>query len=89
LKKHLVLFSVLAVFLFAVAMFAPVFALTGDVNHDGKVDIKDLAIVASAYGSSVGDPRYNPDADVYPVGSPDGKIDIHDLAIVAKNFGSS
>jgi hypothetical protein len=59
--------------------------LLGDINGDGKVDIKDLAIAAKAFGSYVGSPTYNPDADV----NQDGVIDIRDLAIIAKNFGKS
>lgn len=55
----------------------------GDINDDGKVDIKDLHIVALAYGSSPGDPNWNPAADV----NHDGKVDIRDVALVAKNFG--
>lgn len=59
--------------------------LVGDINGDGKVDIKDLAIAAKAFGSYVGSPTYNPDADV----NQDGVVDIRDLAIIAKNFGKS
>jgi hypothetical protein len=59
--------------------------LLGDINGDGKVDIKDLTIAAQAFGSYRGDPRYNPDADV----NQDGTVDIRDLAMIAKNFGKS
>ncbi len=59
--------------------------LMGDLNGDGKVDIKDLAIAAKAFGSYTGSPTYNPDADV----NQDGVVDIRDLAIIAKNFGKS
>jgi parallel beta-helix repeat protein len=55
----------------------------GDLNHDGKVDIKDIHLVASAFGSSQGDPNWNPVADV----NLDGKVDIRDVALVAKNYG--
>jgi len=59
--------------------------LLGDTNGDGKVDIKDLAFIALGFGSYVGHPRYNPDADL----NQDGRIDIKDLAACAKNFGKS
>jgi hypothetical protein len=59
--------------------------LLGDVNGDGTVDIKDLAIAGKAFGSYIGHPRYNPDADV----NQDGFVDIRDLAMIAKNFGKS
>ncbi len=57
--------------------------LLGDINGDGKVDIKDVAIVAKAFGSYPGHYLWNPDGDF----NQDGKIDIRDLVIVAKNFG--
>jgi len=60
-----------------------------DLNGDGKVDIKDLAIVAKAFGSYLGSPNWNPIADVTgsTLGVPDNKVDIRDVAYVAKNFG--
>jgi PKD repeat protein len=61
----------------------------GDLDGDGKVDMKDVAIVAAAFGSSPRHPRWNPDADItgetYLV--PDGKVDMRDVAVVSKNFG--
>jgi parallel beta-helix repeat protein len=54
---------------------------TGDVNGDGKVDIRDLAAIAKAFGQTV--PPASPDLDV----NQDWKIDVRDLAIVAKHFG--
>jgi len=59
--------------------------IPGDINGDGTVDIKDIAIVAIAFGSFPGHPRWNPQADLYK----DGKIDIRDIAIVARNFGKT
>lgn len=56
-----------------------------DVNADGIVDILDLAIVASLYGTSEGHPHYNLEADL----DQDDRIDISDLAIVARNFGQT
>lgn len=57
--------------------------LRGDLNGDKKCDIRDIAIVAAAYGSFPGDPNWDPRADVYP----DGKIDIRDVALVAADYG--
>jgi hypothetical protein len=57
--------------------------LVGDINRDGKVDIIDVATVASAFGSYPGHPTWNVDADI----NHDNKVDILDTAIVAKNFG--
>lgn len=57
--------------------------LLGDLNGDGTVNIKDVAIVSLAFGSDPTHPRWNPIADV------DGncKVDIKDVALVASNFG--
>jgi len=59
-----------------------------DINGDGKINIRDVAIVAYSYGSYPGHPRWNPDADITgPNGEPDGKVDIRDVALVASHFG--
>jgi hypothetical protein len=50
---------------------------------DGKVDGRDIAIVAKCFGSSIGDPKYNPNCDILNNGIIDGR----DIAIVAKHFG--
>jgi PKD repeat protein len=61
----------------------------GDINGDGKVDMKDIALVAAAFGTSPGHPRWNPDVDItgptYLV--PDNRVDMRDVSLVAKNFG--
>jgi len=54
-----------------------------DLNGDGKVDIKDIAQAALAFGSYPSHPRWNPSADI----NQDGRVYIKDLAIIAKNFG--
>jgi len=65
--------------------------LLGDINGDGKVDMKDVAIAAAAFGSYPGHPRWNPDADVTgPISLvPDGRIDMRDIAVISKNFGNT
>jgi uncharacterized protein (DUF2141 family) len=57
--------------------------MLGDVNGDGKVDVKDVFIVYKAFGSSPGSPNWNPLADL----NGDGKVDVKDVFIVAKSFG--
>jgi hypothetical protein len=59
--------------------------LDGDVDDDCKVDIGDLSIVGTDFGSAMGMPRWNPRADV----NGDGRIDILDIAVVGGNFGKS
>jgi len=56
--------------------------LAGDVNHDECVNIYDLAKIAVAGDSMVGDSRFNPDADF----NNDGTIDFDDLALLAANW---
>jgi hypothetical protein len=56
---------------------------TWDINFDGKIDMKDIATTASAFGSTPGQPRYNLEADI----NTDGKIDMKDVGGVAKHFG--
>jgi len=85
LRKSIVLFSMMAVLLFAFGMIGQAYALLGDLNHDGKVDIKDLAIISKQYGLTKDNPNFNPEADLYP----DGKIDIRDIVIVVSNFGKT
>lgn len=55
----------------------------GDVNGDGKVDVRDVYVVSQAYGTAPGMPRWNPIADV----NQDLKVDVKDVYIVSKNYG--
>jgi hypothetical protein len=78
-KISAVIFVVLAL----VAFSRPVFAVIGDVNGDGKVDMVDLYLVSKSFGAFPGFPRWNPSADV----NNDGRIDMLDMLIVASHFG--
>lgn len=60
-------------------------ALPGDFTCDGVVDISDLAIFNSAYGSCSGDPTYNEFADF----DHSGCVDLVDLALFNSSFGSN
>jgi hypothetical protein len=57
----------------------------GDVNGDGKVDGKDIAIVSKAYNTRPGDPNWDARADL----NGDLKVDGKDLAIVNKHIGDT
>ena len=59
--------------------------IPGDMDGDGDVDIFDIVIIASAYGTSIGNPAYNPNADI----DGDGDVDIFDVVIAAGNYGTS
>jgi hypothetical protein len=63
--------------------------IVGDINADHKVDMKDISMVAKAFGAKPGDARWNPNADMTgPTrGVPDGKVDMRDISAAAKNFG--
>ena len=54
-----------------------------DLNGDGKVDIKDVATVAVAFGSYPGHPRWDEIADV----NKDDQVCMKDIVVVASNFG--
>jgi len=59
--------------------------IMGDINYDGKVNTRDLAPAAQAFGSYPGHPRWLPEADL----NLNNKIDMRDIAIIAKNFGKT
>lgn len=59
--------------------------LPGDLTGDRKVDVKDVALVAKAFGSAPGWSRWNPLADL----DHNYKIDVKDVAFVAKNYGKT
>ena len=59
--------------------------LVGDINGDGKVDIKDLVLFIKAFGSYPSHPRWNSEADL----NGDNKVDIKDLVLLIKNFGKT
>jgi hypothetical protein len=65
-------------FCFAVHVGVP-----GDVNGDGKVDMRDIGAIARLFGVNYPSPQYNPNYDI----NCDGKIDMKDIAIAARNFG--
>jgi len=56
----------------------------GDVNNDGCVDILDLVMISTAYGSRLGDINWNPEADIAP---PYGIIDILDIVTCTAHYG--
>ncbi len=56
--------------------------LVGDVNGDCRVNIIDLALVASRYEIGVGSLLYSPQYDL----NQDGVINILDIQIVAAHY---
>ncbi len=53
-----------------------------DLNNDGEVDIQDIAMAASAFGSYPGHARWDVSADF----NDDERIDMRDLHLIAINF---
>ncbi len=58
---------------------------TPDLDGDGKVTILDVARVAFAFNTKLGDLNYDPRADL----NGDGRINILDIAVVAFYFGTT
>jgi len=54
-----------------------------DLNEDGTVDGFDVGVVNLAFGSTIGDPNYNPKADI----NRDCRVTAFDLLAVAQWFG--
>ena len=56
-----------------------------DINQDGKVDYKDLAMLGAVYGTAAGDPGFNAKADI----NQDSKVDYKDLAMLGAHYGEA
>jgi len=65
--------------------WSPLPPIPGDVNSDGTVDISDIILWASAFGSRPGDPNWSIAADL----AKDTVIDIFDAILIAVNFGKT
>jgi hypothetical protein len=57
--------------------------LLGDVDRNGRVDLRDLVAAAAAYSSTLGEPNWNPYADL----NKDGTVDIRDIVLLVHNYG--
>lgn len=60
--------------------------MVGDVDGDGKIGIYDVVLATSIYGSQVGDPYWNPEADGAP---PWGIINIYDIVVITSVYGQT
>lgn len=57
--------------------------LEGDASDDNQVNISDFSLLASAFGTQVGDGGYDPRADF----NQDGAVNILDFSLLASHFG--
>jgi len=64
-------------------LMSPYVPLFCDLNDDGLVDISDVLRTCMAFGSSLGSPRWDPEADV----THDNRVRVDDVLLVASNFG--
>ncbi len=58
--------------------------LIGDVDRDNDVDVVDVVLITSIYGSKRGQPQYNPRSDL----NNDGMITILDIVTCVAHYGS-
>jgi len=56
-----------------------------DINHDLRIDVKDVYAVSRAFGSSPSHPKWNPICDI----NNDKKVDVKDYYIVCRNYGKT
>jgi parallel beta-helix repeat protein len=61
----------------------------GDINLDGKVDMRDIGFTALRFGISWSEMLWDPRADMTgpTSGIPDGKTDMRDIGLTASHFG--
>jgi hypothetical protein len=57
--------------------------IPGDIDGNGKVELADLVWLAVAFGSQVGQPKWNPNADI----DGNGVVDQIDLNILVQHYG--
>ena len=58
-------------------------AIVGDINGDGRVDMKDVGYMARRFLISQTDALWDPNTDI----NGDGKIDMKDIGTAARHFG--
>ncbi len=59
--------------------------VNGDIDGDNEVTLYDFAALVQAFGSSSGDPNWNPNADL----DGDGEVTLYDFGILVSSFGLS
>ena len=67
-----------------IVTFEPSLLRGGDCRDDNVVDLADFMIFSNAFGSSAGEPKFDPDCDF----NGNYAIELADFAILASNFGT-
>lgn len=60
-------------------------ACSTDIDGNGVIDIVDISLVAKAWNSSPGHPRWDPRCDI----DENGVVNILDIALVARDYGKT
>lgn len=58
----------------------------GDVNRDGTIKMADAELMMAAFGSTPGDPNWNPDADIARYWPSENIIDVLDAIILSTHY---
>ena len=57
--------------------------IPGDVDGNGRVNMGDIVSLCAAFGSTAGQPNWNPNCDI----ENNGRVDMGDIVIACANFG--
>jgi hypothetical protein len=60
-----------------------IITIPGDIDGNGHVQLNDLVMLANAYGSTPGTPKWSPNADI----DNNNVVGLSDLVIMAKHYG--
>lgn len=80
LPRMLLMFFSLCVLVLGVNVKSVEAAIDADLNDDGVVDFRDVALAAWSFGSRPGHERWNPDADL----NQNGEVDIGDILAIVR-----
>lgn len=61
--------------------------IIGDINEDGWVELTDFFLLSLAFGSSPGQPNWDPRADIAPWPDGDGQVELLDFFLTSQHFG--
>jgi len=59
-------------------------SIVGDINGDFKVNLSDLTLLAKAYNTKPGNPKWNPNADF----KNEGMVGLDDLTLMARHYNT-